>query len=261
MMRRMLIVDDEETIRWALRELFMRDGWEVHCAEDGDEAARSIAQTAYDYMITDLKMPGRSGVEIVCEARRRSPRIGVTVLTGYASLETAIEALRLGAWDYVIKPCEAPSLKRRIEEFFARADAPAAPPASRGPLDAQDLAGSLAGAGTEVMPAAPLDGDLEADGAFERLRGVFVDLGFGSQRAAELLQSCVEAAALLSRGNGGGWGRAVVFKGHLVISVSSRCDPGQVPPEALRKVNERFKVHARMVEGDNVCSIVLSEAI
>ena len=117
-MRRMLIVDDEDTIRWALRELFAQDGWDVHAAADGEEALRKILECTYDFMITDLKMPGRHGVEVIGEARRLNPRMGVAVLTGYASVETAIDALRMRAWDYLTKPFDMRYLKQSIEGYF-----------------------------------------------------------------------------------------------------------------------------------------------
>ena len=84
MTRRMLIVDDEETIRWALRELFMQDGWAVDGAADGNEAVSKVEQTPYDFLITDLKMPGTDGVEVIRKARMANPATGVMILIQYS---------------------------------------------------------------------------------------------------------------------------------------------------------------------------------
>ena len=260
MTHRMLVVDDEETIRWALRELFMQDGWEVHCAEDGDQAARMVAERPYDYMITDLKMAGRSGVDVIREARRRSPRMGVTVLTGYASLETAVEALRLQAWDYVTKPCRAPDLKARVDAFFRGNGGRRAGRAAPSPLDDEALAAFLRGEGTEVLRFSPTGGDGNGGEAFSRLRGIFADLGLSHERAEALVQSCVEAAALLDAGRQGS-GRAGLLNGHFLISVSGTCGGASGPSERLRRVSEQFGVDARLLAGGRRCSIVLSEAI
>ena len=139
MMRRMLIVDDEETIRWALAELFMQDGWAVQCAADGEEAVRRVEEDPFEFMITDLKMPGLPGVEVVRRARRANPAMGVMVLTGYASLETAVEAVRLGAWDYVTKPCDVRYLRSRVEQFTRERGGEQLRLASRTPLSLQDV--------------------------------------------------------------------------------------------------------------------------
>jgi DNA-binding response OmpR family regulator len=257
----MLVVDDEETIRWALRELFMQDGWEVHDVGDGDEAAGMICAHTYDYMITDLKLPGCSGVEILEGARKRNPRMGVTVLTGYASLDTAVQALRLGAWDYVTKPCKAPELKDRIDEFFECAGRQPARLTAGGSLAQEDLADFAAGAGTEVLSLSTLEADRQASSVFGRLRGMFTDLGFRRERAEELVQFCIEAAAVLPDSNGGSRGRAGLLKGHVVVSVTGHCDAGDAELDMLRKVGEQFGVDTRIVRSDGRCSVVLSEAI
>jgi CheY-like chemotaxis protein len=261
MMRRMLIVDDEETIRWALRELFMQDGWEAHCAADGDEAARLGAERTYDYMITDLRMPKRDGVETIREARQRNPRMGVTVLTGYAALETAVEALRLQAWDYVTKPCRVHALKQRVDEFFRcgglgrqRSDGPEG-------LQDEDLAAVLAGAGTTLLDASPLHPAERSREALGRLRGVFSDLGLDEARSARLLQSCVEAVALLSGSDGESRGRAALYRGHVVVRLSGRPGAGEVSADVLRGLTERFGVQGRLVRDEQFLSVVMSEAI
>jgi CheY-like chemotaxis protein len=255
----MLIVDDEETIRWALRELFLQDGWEVHYAGDGDEARGLLDEGPYDFMITDLKMPGLPGVELIRTARQVNPAIGVMILTGYASLDTAIQAVRLRAWDYVTKPCEARYLKERIDEFMQQAGDRHVRPTAERRLQEDDLREFLAGAGTEIFSFGPLDGDEHTAGLLDRLGGMFAHLGCGERRAGELVQMCVEAIALMTDGEGGGFGRVGLLKGHVLVSVSGSSDPG--PGRALDDLSGELGVDARLVAGKDRKSIVLSEGI
>jgi len=259
MNRSMLIVDDEETIRWALRELFMSDGWEVHCAADGDEAGSLIAERPYDFMITDLKMPGVSGVELIRRARAQNPGMGVMVLTGYASLETALEALRLRAWDYVTKPCKVAYLKERIDEFF---DEPRRPGAVARPdeLTEEDMRGFLDGAGIEVLSFGSLDGDEDSRRVLAALRDIFGHAGIGRERAGQLVQLCVEVVALTNGRAGRVQGRAGLLQGHVVVAMSG---PGveNVPDQRLRQVAESLGVNARLLEHADTTSTVLSERL
>jgi len=173
MTRRMLIVDDEETIRWALSELFMQDGWVVRSAADGSEAAHRVQEDPFEFMITDLKMPGLPGVEVVRRARCANPAMGVMVLTGYASLETAVEAVRLGAWDYVTKPCDARYLRSRVEQFTRERGGEQLRLASRAALSAQDVEGFRNGGGTELLSLRTLEGQYrhQREPAEQRLAG------------------------------------------------------------------------------------------
>ncbi len=125
----------------------MQDGWEVHCAADGDEAVAMISRGTYDFMITDLEMPGMSGVDVIKEVRCRHPHMGVAILTGYASLEAAVDALRLRAWDYLTKPVNVKDLKQSIADYFDD-------PAAKLPviLGADGRFGPLPGEGTWKEP-------------------------------------------------------------------------------------------------------------
>jgi len=261
MSRPMLIVDDEESIRWALQELFMQDGWEVHCAEDAEEASRMIKQNTYDFMITDLKMPGRSGVEIVREARERNPHIGVIVLTGYASLETATESLRLGVWDYLTKPCRVHDLKRRIDEFFQRAATRRLVSSLWSPLGDDDITRFLEGAGTEILAPSAVGASDDGTEALCALRNALSDVGFSKERIAEIVQPLIEGAAALDAGSAGKW-RAGLLKGHVVASLTVLDDHYGVRCEGiLEKLNDQFGLNARMVRSGGVSSVVVSEGV
>jgi len=117
---RILIVDDEESIRFSLQRALEREGHEVWTAEDGRQALRLVQHHVFDLMLTDLKMEGVDGVELLRQARAMSPDTAIIMLTGYATLESAIEALRQGAIDYLTKPCSTADVRASVEKALAR---------------------------------------------------------------------------------------------------------------------------------------------
>jgi DNA-binding response OmpR family regulator len=117
---RILIVDDEESILFSLRRALERDGHEVWTSGDGHQALRLVQHHVFDLILTDLKMEGVGGVEVLRQARAMSPDTAIIMLTGYATLESAIEALRLGAIDYLTKPCSTTDVRASVEKGLAR---------------------------------------------------------------------------------------------------------------------------------------------
>lgn len=101
-----LLVDDEETFRRRLAQAFVRRGFTVHEAGDFDQAVAILGQTDPEMALIDLRMPGRSGLELVAEAKRLRPEISIVVLTGYGSIATASQAIKLGALNYLPKPAD-----------------------------------------------------------------------------------------------------------------------------------------------------------
>src|SRR6266446_5352067 len=99
-----LVVDDEEKLRQAIVEALELDGFEVHGVATAEEAVESLSQTVYDVLITDYNLPGKSGDELLEEALARSPETIVIVITGFGTIETAVQAIKKGAYDYVTKP-------------------------------------------------------------------------------------------------------------------------------------------------------------
>lgn len=120
MSARILIVDDEESIRFSLRRALERDGHEVWTAGDGHEALRLVQHHIFDLILTDLKMEGVDGAEVMRQARAMSPDTAIILLTGYATLESAIEALRRGAIDYLVKPCSSADIRASVEKGLSR---------------------------------------------------------------------------------------------------------------------------------------------
>lgn len=102
--RRVLVVEDDSTLAFALKEMLEDEGYDISVAKDGDEALRIFRHKPFDIIITDLKMPGISGIELLKRAKEISPSTEVIMVTAYGSIENAIEALRLHAFDFILKP-------------------------------------------------------------------------------------------------------------------------------------------------------------
>jgi len=118
--RRLLIVDDEESVAVTMQAILQLDGHDVEMTTRGDEAIRRIGETTYDLVLTDLRLDDLDGLQIVAETHRRAPDTIVIVLTGYASLESAVKALREGAYDYLLKPCDVEELRATVSRGLER---------------------------------------------------------------------------------------------------------------------------------------------
>jgi DNA-binding NtrC family response regulator len=101
---RILVVDDERVIREILAEFLTLEGFSVHTVEDGEKALVELRLHPYDLLITDLKMPRLSGLQLL--EKIEAERLGVltVLMTGFGTVETAIEAMKKGAYDYLLKP-------------------------------------------------------------------------------------------------------------------------------------------------------------
>lgn len=118
--KRILVVDDEiiilKTLSWGLTH----QGYEVDTAESGEEGLVKLRQDSYNLLISDLLMDGMSGIELLKSARVINPDMAVCLITGYADLASAIEALRLGADDYLVKPCDLEELSLRVQRALRK---------------------------------------------------------------------------------------------------------------------------------------------
>lgn len=112
--RRVLVVDDEENVRITTAAILEQEGYEVSTASDGREALEMAARGHYDLVLTDLRMDDMDGSTLLHELQQRHPNVVTIVLTGYASIESSIDALRQGVYDYLVKPCMVEDLKRTV---------------------------------------------------------------------------------------------------------------------------------------------------
>ena len=113
---RVLVVDDERSMRELLAIVLKREGYEVVLAENGRSAVAALERGPFDLLISDIKMPDMSGVEVLRAAKQMDPDILGIMITAFASTETAIEAMRLGACDYLSKPFDIDLLKMKVRE-------------------------------------------------------------------------------------------------------------------------------------------------
>ena len=112
MAERLLIIEDEDTLRESLKRVFGREGYEVEVARSAEAALTTIEGQSFDLIITDIILPGMDGIELLKRCREQNPEQLIIVMTAFASLETAVEALRGGAYDYIIKPIIHEEIKR-----------------------------------------------------------------------------------------------------------------------------------------------------
>jgi DNA-binding NtrC family response regulator len=114
-MARILIADDQEMMRDSLAATLAREGHEVAACADGPVAVGRLQSGRFDLLLTDLKMPKMTGIELLGEARRLRPEMPVVVMTAFATVSTAVEAMKLGAYDFIQKPFDGDEIKLLVE--------------------------------------------------------------------------------------------------------------------------------------------------
>lgn len=154
-----LVVDDEGAIRYSVSKTLQRVGYNVNEAASGEEALESMKKQHYDVVLTDIRMPGLTGVELLKRIKEQAPDSIVILMTGYASLGTAVEALRLGAHDYLIKPSSSQDIRQSVSRGVERARNLKR---RRSLLDAiRNNVSELTRADVDVVKAALEDGDFD----------------------------------------------------------------------------------------------------
>lgn len=141
--RCVLVVDDEPSMRLALTESLRRNGYAVVQAANGQEAMERMATSKPWLVLTDLKMPRSGGLEVVKEVKRRCPNAHVVVMTAYGTVETAVEAMKCGAVDYLLKPFATEHLEQilvQLEAGFSEESNGSAVPSSSRPMLGEDPA-------------------------------------------------------------------------------------------------------------------------
>src|SRR5689334_4560934 len=113
-----LVVDDEPSLRDALQQLLSLDGYDVAVAVSAEEALGCLPRGGFDVIVSDIRMPGLNGLQLLERSRAANPRVAVILFTAYATVSTAVEALRLGANDFLLKPFEMDDLRRSVERVL-----------------------------------------------------------------------------------------------------------------------------------------------
>ncbi len=117
---RILVVDDEANVLLTMTSILRQEGYQVDAADGGEKALAAIHERFYDLVLTDLNMPQVGGMEVLAEVQKRSPNTVTLVITGYGSLDSALRAIQLGAYEYLLKPCEVPELKQAVRRCLER---------------------------------------------------------------------------------------------------------------------------------------------
>jgi CheY-like chemotaxis protein/anti-anti-sigma regulatory factor len=117
-----LVVDDEENVRVTTAAILEQEGYRVETASDGREALEKVARGHFDMVLTDLRMDDMDGMTLLNELHVHHPNLVTVVLTGYASIESSIDALRQGVYDYLVKPCVIDDLKRTVRRAIEHRD-------------------------------------------------------------------------------------------------------------------------------------------
>lgn len=110
-----LVVDDDDTLRGRMEKSLTKRGFEVCCAANYEEAVDVAVERKPDLAVLDLKMPGRSGLDLLTALKKISPETRAVILTGYGSISNAVEAIKLGAANYVTKPADADQVLAALE--------------------------------------------------------------------------------------------------------------------------------------------------
>lgn len=145
-MKRILVVDDDRQMRLDLAEILTMEGYDVDNVGSGEEALKMIKEEEYEIVLSDLKMPGMSGLELLEHLRKLSPNTRIIMITAFATIESAVDAMKKGASDYISKPFKINEIevavKRALEEAKFIEDLQKAPE-SMGKLKLQPMIESL----------------------------------------------------------------------------------------------------------------------
>ena len=125
-MAHILVVDDDIGMRDMLEILLMREGYEVTCAKGGGEAIRLVEKKSFDVVVTDIRMQNVDGLEVLRAVKKINPNTPVVMISAYASPETAVEAMREGAYDYFPKPFDTERFTEVIQDILSSVPVPGA---------------------------------------------------------------------------------------------------------------------------------------
>jgi DNA-binding NtrC family response regulator len=116
---RILVVDDEDIVRTSCSRTLSPEGYEVRLAKNGVEGLKMASEEKFDLVLTDLKMPDMDGIEVLRIIREKWPETAVIIVTGYQTVDTAVKAIKLGAYDYIEKPFTPDALISAVAEAMA----------------------------------------------------------------------------------------------------------------------------------------------
>jgi len=113
---KIIVVDDEEIVLSLICDTLEDEGYDIKTASNGEDALKIIEQDTFDLIISDIRMPGIDGIELIKRTREIQPEIGVIFMTGYANLNSAKNAIKQGAFDYIMKPFEISEIRKAVKD-------------------------------------------------------------------------------------------------------------------------------------------------
>jgi len=120
MSKKILVVDDEKNIRMTLTHCFKDQAYEIEVAVNGEEALKKIIDADYDLILLDIKMPGMTGMQVLEKLRERGSKVDVIMMTAYGTIERAVEAMKLGAIDFISKPFTPEEIRNIVKDVLDR---------------------------------------------------------------------------------------------------------------------------------------------
>ena len=116
---KILVIDDEDIVRTSCSRTLRPEGFEVSLAKNGVEGLKMASEDAFDLVLTDLKMPDMDGIEVLRSIKEKWPKTEVIIVTGYQTVDTAVKAIKLGAYDYIEKPFTPDALISAVTEALS----------------------------------------------------------------------------------------------------------------------------------------------
>jgi DNA-binding NtrC family response regulator len=116
---KILVIDDEDIVRTSCSRTLRPEGFEVSLAKNGAEGLKLASEDTFDLVLTDLKMPDMDGIEVLRSIKEKWPKTEVIIVTGYQTVDTAVKAIKLGAYDYIEKPFTPDALISAVTEALS----------------------------------------------------------------------------------------------------------------------------------------------
>ena len=117
--QQILIVDDEARMLRVLELMLQKMGHDISCASNGMEALQSLQETAVDLVVSDLRMPGMDGIELLNQLRAQGNNVPFIIMTAHGTIQSAVESMKLGACDYILRPFDMEALELSINRILA----------------------------------------------------------------------------------------------------------------------------------------------